>query len=112
MGDFLDTRVVESEHCVSPPSTSAVLRFERGNEQVRFQLPIAINLRKGDKISFYQGCSATDHIAHDHYHAATVYRNNDELLSFDARDMRILTEARGYQEDSTIEEDDIGKASA
>ena len=97
MGDYLDMVVKECK--TSYNTTEAVLAVKGVKHTVRFSLPISVQLRKGDKIEFQTGAYANQ-MTHDMYSRATVHRNKEELLSFNSRDMIILTglrEAEGLQ---------------
>ena len=90
MGDFLELRVIKAD-----PREGCTGLILKGD--VRFMLPVKVNLKKGDKLRFYQGhiTNIQNHfISHDNYLSIDVYRGKTELFTFEARDMRLLSQVR------------------
>jgi len=90
MSDHLNT--VVSECKTNYDTTKATLKVD-GLEPTEFGLPIPLYLRKGDRIEFYLGTYANP-LSHRNYHRATIYRGDKEMISFNSKDMRVLTELR------------------
>jgi len=96
MGDYLNAKVRQSR--IKYNKTTAVLRVD-GHDSIRFELPVPVDMRKGDNISFYQGTFTADslngdRVTHSDYITAEVHRRGKQIMTLEARDMRILQELR------------------
>lgn len=102
MGTYLETEVIEFLRDESELNSTKMILAQKGkDERISFELPLRVKVRPGDKISFFHG-TITDvpnpYITHNDYVSGKIFRSEDEemVLSFDARDMKILTEVRNY----------------
>ena len=91
MGDYLDTEVFDA--IIREDSVTLGLSKEGMPGLIGFQIPLRINLKKGDKISFYRGHITEDYIRHEDYINAQITRKNetDPFIILDSGDMQLLT---------------------
>lgn len=64
---------------------------------MEFYILLAIHLKEGDKIEFYQG-DWSNPMSHREYISATVFRKGKEILTLKSLDMQMLTLLREAEE--------------
>ncbi len=78
--------------------TSTSLHIKETGREARFDIPLMMHLRTGDRIEFYHGSvSDAGIISHRDYKRATIVRDEKRLATLDPKDMQLLELAKSYR---------------